>query len=170
VNHALIHYYFGTKNELVVAALDEANRRLTERQRKMYDGPGGFAEKWAQARRFFEEDLASGFVRVQMELWAASLSNDVLSREFLPRLLTWHQIVNDATTAAVAHYGLNLPFSARAIGSWIGGFWLGMEFEMLLGVREEDAHHREALDAMQSILEQLDQGAAAHVGPVKDGG
>ena len=32
INHALIHYYFGSKDQLVIAVLDEANRRLLERQ------------------------------------------------------------------------------------------------------------------------------------------
>src|SRR5512146_2028907 len=70
VNHALINYHFRSKDQLVIAVLDEANRRLLERQKRMYREPGGFAEKWAQARRFYRSDLASGFVRVQAELWA----------------------------------------------------------------------------------------------------
>src|SRR5215212_215717 len=74
VNHALINYHFGTKDRLVIAVLDEANRQLLARQQQMYGEPGGFAAKWAQARRFYENDIASGFVRVQAELYAASLS------------------------------------------------------------------------------------------------
>ena len=91
VNHALINYHFRTKDQLVIAVLDEANRRLLERQPRMYAAPGGFAQKWAQARRFYADDLASGFVRVQAELWAASLSNPGLREKFLPRLLAWKQ-------------------------------------------------------------------------------
>lgn len=168
VNHALIHYYFGTKDKLVMAALDEANRRLTERQRSMYDAPGGFAAKWAIARKFYEEDLNSGFVRVQMELWAACLSNEELRKDFLPRALAWKQIVTDAATAAIEYYGLDLPVSANAVGSWIGGFWWGMEFEMLIGMREEDAHHQEALDGMQHILDLLDMQMARRGNPESD--
>ena len=84
-NHALINYYFGTKDRLVIAVLDEANRQLLARQRQMYGAPGGFAAKWAQARAFYESDVASGFVRVQAELYAASLSNAELREQFVPR-------------------------------------------------------------------------------------
>lgn len=163
VNHALIHYYFGTKDKLVVAALDEANRRLLERQRRMYDAPGGFAEKWAQAVGFYDQDLASGFVRVQMELWAASLSNLELRREFLPRIMAWRRIIQGSVREALAHYRLDLPFSAEAIACWITDFWIGMEFEMLLGIDEEEGHHREALQAMQQLLETLDAHALPHL-------
>ena len=163
VNHALIHYYFGTKDKLVMAALDEANQRLTERSRSMYSSlNGGYAEKWAQARRFYQEDFASGFVRVQMELWAASLSNLELREEFLPRFMKWREILRDATTEALAYYGLDLPVSSEAIACWIADFWVGMEFEMLLGIGEADSHHHEAMDAMGYVLKMLDGQSARH--------
>ncbi|GAC1518673.1 MAG: hypothetical protein NVS2B16_24240 [Chloroflexota bacterium] len=156
VNHALIHYYFGTKDRLVIAALDDANNQLLERQTRMYESPGGFAEKWARAREYYEQDLASGFVRVQMELWAAGLSNPALRQEVLPRVLAWRRLVEAGVREALEHYELDLPLSANAIACWISSFWWGMEFEMLLGMSEEDAHHLEALDAMQKLLEDLD--------------
>jgi AcrR family transcriptional regulator len=158
-NHALIHYYFGTKDQLVIAALDEANNRLLERQRRMYATPGGFAEKWEQACRFFEEDLASGFVRVQMELWGTSLSNPTLRELFYPRIQAWRRLIEGVVREALQHYELDLPCSADAIACWIADFWIGMEFEMVLGMTEEEGHHREALAAMQRLLEQLDNRA-----------
>ena len=93
VNHALINYHYRSKDQLVIAVLDAANRQLLERQHRMYREPGGFAEKWAAAREFYEGDLASGFVRVQAELWAASFSNAGLREKFLPRVLAWKQVV-----------------------------------------------------------------------------
>lgn len=159
VNHAMIHYYFGTKDKLVIAALDEANRKLLNRQAEMYNQPGGFAQKWAQAREFFKQDLASGFVQVQMELWAASLSNPELAREFKPRIQEWRRIIEEAVRDALAYYELDLPVPATAIATWITEFWLGMEFSILLGLNEAEAHHQEALDAMQMLLEKLDSRA-----------
>src|ERR1700712_4317794 len=66
---------FRTKDQLVIEVLDAVNQRLLARQAAMYASAGGFAQKWADARRFYEDDLASGFVRLQAELSAASLSN-----------------------------------------------------------------------------------------------
>ena len=161
INHALIHYYFGSKDQLVIAVLDEANRRLLERQKQMYTTPSDFAVKWAQARAFYEEDLASGFVRVQMELWAASLSNEVLREQFVPRFMAWHRVIEDAVREALAHYRLELPVSPEALAAWIVDFWIGMEFEMLLGIPESQAHHQQALDAMQRLLEHFDRQASS---------
>ena len=161
VNHALINYHFRTKDQLVIAVLDDANRRLLERQQQMYRGPGGFAAKWAEARRFYDSDLASGFVRVQAELWAAGFSNPELRRKFLPRIRAWKEVVlggvRDALRVAKAS-GLELPppFTAEAIATWIADFWLGMEFADLIGGREEQAAHRAALDAMEGLLRRFD--------------
>jgi AcrR family transcriptional regulator len=161
VNHALINYHFRTKDQLVIEVLDAANRELLARQQGMYRAPGGFAEKWAQARAFYEGDLASGFVRMQAELWAASLSNPGLREKFLPRLLAWRDVVLGAVRDALAALeasGTRLPppFTAEVIATWISEFWLGMEFVDLIGRREERAEHRAALDAMQQLLQSLD--------------
>jgi AcrR family transcriptional regulator len=161
VNHALINYHFHSKDQLVIEVLDAANRRLLERQTRMYGGPGGFAEKWAEARRFYQDDLASGFVRVQAELWAASFSNAGLRKKFLPRLLAWKKVVlggvREALAALDASGGkLPAPIDAEVIACWISEFWLGMEFADLLGVKEEHIQHRAALDAIERLLEQLD--------------
>ncbi len=167
VNHALIHYYFGSKDHLVIAVLDAANRRLIERQSQMYETPGGFAEKWAQARAFYAEDLASGFVRVQMELWAASLANEALREHFVPRMMEWRRVIEQAVRDALAHYQLDLPASHEALATWIVDFWVGMEFEMLLGIPEVQAHHQAALNALQQLLEYFDSQAASRRTPAR---
>ncbi|HTP72452.1 MAG TPA: helix-turn-helix domain-containing protein [Burkholderiaceae bacterium] len=161
VNHALINYHFRTKDQLVIEVLDAANQRLLARQATMYGAAGGFADKWAEARRFYEDDLASGFVRVQAELWAASLANRGLRATFLPRLLAWKQVVLDAVRAALATLqaqGVKLPapFTAEVLVCWITYFWVGMEFADLLDMKDARAQHEAALDAVQWLLRSLD--------------
>ncbi len=161
VNHALINYHFRSKDQLVIDVLDAVNQRLLLRQASMYKSGEGFAQKWANARRFYQDDLDSGFVRLQSELWAASLSNPGLREKFLPRLLAWKKLVLGAVREAIVALeasGTKLPppFTPEVIACWISEFWLGMEFADLLGVKEEQVQHRAALDAVQWLLESLD--------------
>ena len=165
VNHALINYHFRSKDQLVIDVLDAMNQRLLSRQASMYESAGGFAQKWASARRFYQDDLASGFVRLQAELWAASLSNPGLREKFLPRLLAWKKLVLGAVREAIAALqadGSELPppFTPEVIACWISEFWLGMEFADLLGVKEEQVQHHAALDAVEWLLKSLDAKAA----------
>ena len=161
VNHALINYHFRSKDQLVIAVLDEANQRLLARQRAMYASPAGFAEKWAEARRFYRDDIASGFVRLQAELWAAALSDAELREKFMPRIQAWRKVVGDGVADAVATLvscGVKLPppFTREVITCWITEFWIGMEFSDLLGAREDRARHQAALDAVEKLLQDLD--------------
>jgi AcrR family transcriptional regulator len=176
VNHALINYHFRSKDQLVIAVLDEANRQLLERQQRMYRAPTGFAEKWQEARRFYQLDLASGFVRVQAELWAASMSNPGLREKFVPRILAWKALVLGGVREAFATLeacGIELPapFTADVVATWITEFWLGMEFADLIGIREHEIGHNAALDAIERLLEGLDsqarERAQATAPPVK---
>lgn len=156
VNHALISYHFHGKQQLVLAVLDDVNRQLLERQSRMYEDSANASDKWQQACDFYQEDLESGFVRLLMELMGASFHDAELRREFVPRLLAWHQVLESAVSRFVETAGLDLPVSAQAITAWIGWFWTGMEASMTLGITEEQGHHREALAAVATLLQRVE--------------
>lgn len=161
VNHALIGYHFRGKQQLVLAVLDEANNRLLERQARMYDASASASDKWRQACDFYDDDLRSGFVKLLMELMGASFHDTELRREFTPRMLAWHRLVEQEVAEFVRASGLELPVSARAISAWIGWFWMGMEASMALEIPEEEGHQREALQAVATLLRRVERGTAA---------
>lgn len=167
VNHALIGYHFHGKQQLVLAVLDDANNRLLERQARMYDAAAPASEKWRQACDFYEEDLQSGFVKLLMELMGASFHDEALRREFTPRMLAWHRLVEQGVEDFVAASGIQLPVSARAISSLIGWFWMGMEASMALGIPEEQGHQREALDAIATLLRRAEEASAGRQQPTR---
>jgi AcrR family transcriptional regulator len=155
INHALVNYHFRSKEQLVIAVLDEANRRLLERQSRLYGSRGSYAQKWAQARRYYENDLASGFVRVLMELYAASMSNASLREEFQPRMNAWFDVIGKAVADAFAYYELDLPVPPEVVSCWICNFWMGTELAMLAGTGKRDTHLA-ALKAVEDLLLRLD--------------
>jgi AcrR family transcriptional regulator len=165
VNHALIGYHFRGKQQLVLAVLDDANSRLLDRQARLYDAQASASEKWRQACEFYEDDLRSGFVKLLMELMGASFHDEELRREFTPRMLAWHRLVEQGVTDFVEEAGLKLPVPSRAIAAWIGWFWMGMEASMALQVPEEQGHQREALEAFATLLRAAERGAATRKDP-----
>lgn len=161
VNHALIGYHFRGKQQLVLEVLDSVNNQLLERQTRMYEDAASAGEKWQRACNFYQEDLESGFVRLLMELMGASFHDEALRREFVPRLLSWHKLVETAVADFIRASGLDLPVSARAISAWIGWFWTGMEASMALGIPEQQGHQKEALEAVAALLRRLETSGRA---------
>src|SRR5260370_27795647 len=60
VNHGLVHYYFGSMEELLVQVLERFTARLIVRQREMYGAEQPFMEEWRAAWRVHEEEVAAG--------------------------------------------------------------------------------------------------------------
>ncbi len=156
VNHALIGYHFRGKQQLVLAVLDEANKQHLERQARMYEATSSASKQWQQACDFYEEDLASGFVRLLMELMGASFHDEDLRREFVPRLSGWHRLVEAAVADFIEKSKLDLPVSPQVISAWIVWFWTGMEVSMMLRIDEKDGHQREALEAVATLLRRIE--------------
>src|SRR4051794_10988103 len=77
-NQGLVHYYFGSMDELFVQVLERFTERLVARQREMYAADVPFIEKWRTAWGFQQEDLEAGYSRIWMELQALSWSRPEL--------------------------------------------------------------------------------------------
>ena len=52
VNHGLVHYYFGSVENLLVRTLERFTERLIARQQDMYAADMPFLEKWRTAMRY----------------------------------------------------------------------------------------------------------------------
>ena len=69
VNHGLVHYYFGSNENLLVRALERFTERLIERQHQLYSADEPFLEKWRTAMRYLiSEDVT--YEKVWLELQA----------------------------------------------------------------------------------------------------
>src|ERR671934_2559494 len=84
VNHGLVHYYFGSNENLLVRALERFTERLIERQRELYAADTPFIEKWRTAIRYLlSEDVT--YEKAWLELQALAWNEPEL-RERLARV------------------------------------------------------------------------------------
>ena len=65
VNRGLVHYYVGTIDEVLLQVLERFTTRLIERQRAMYEAKVPFVEKWRTAMSYLDEDMASGYQKIE---------------------------------------------------------------------------------------------------------
>ena len=77
VNHGLVHYYFGSNENLLVRALERFTERLIVRQREMYAADVPFIEKWRTAMRYLiSEDIT--YEKIWLELQAVAWNNPAI--------------------------------------------------------------------------------------------
>jgi AcrR family transcriptional regulator len=157
-NHGLVHYYFGSVDELLLQTLERFTSRILERQRAMYGTDAPFAEKWRTAVGYIEEDLAAGYPKVWSELEVLAW-NDPEMRERLHAVNdSWRSLLRDALAEAIEEYGLqDAGFSAEALAALVMQFNKGLLFDRLLGF---DRGHAELLGAIDGWLVSLEEGKA----------
>jgi AcrR family transcriptional regulator len=157
LNHGLVHYYFGSVDELLLQTLERFTGRVLARQREMYGADAPFAEKWRTAMGYIEEDLSAGYPKVWAELDALAL-NDEEKRERLNAVNeSWRSLLVEALGQAIEEYGLDGRFSAEALAALVMQFNKGLLTERLLGF---DRGHAELLAAIDEYLATLEEGEA----------
>ena len=106
-NQGLVHYYFGSMDELFVQVLERFTERLVARQQAMYGADVPFIEKWRTAWRYQEEDLKAGYSRIWMELQALSWSHPGLRPRIAHVNAEWRAVLREAFERAAEEYGLD---------------------------------------------------------------
>jgi AcrR family transcriptional regulator len=135
VNQGLIHYYFGSLEEVLFQAVERYSDVLIERQRAMYAAPGPFLEKWQTAARFLKEDLASGYPKIGFELSALGWNHPRFRERSAAVLNRWREVLTTALDRALDEHGVDRErFPLTGVVSLVMTSQLGLMFESLSGI------------------------------------
>lgn len=152
-----IHYHFGSKQRLVLAVLEDENRRLLDRQERMYDSDLPIWKQWEQACDFLDDDLASGYVRVLHEMIAAGWSEPEIAQAVWDQLQGWYRLLTTVAQRAGTKVGGLGPFTPAEIGTLAGLPFIGAESLILLGADEEVLPVRSAFRKLGSVIRALEE-------------
>ena len=146
VNHGLVHYYFGSIENLLVRALERFTERLIARQRELYAADLPFVEKWRTAMRYLvSEDVT--YEKVWLELQAVAW-NDANLRGRLARVnAEWRAVLTEAFERPHSELGIEIPLDALV--ALVMTFNIGMIVERLGGI---DTGHAELLEWIDGWL------------------
>jgi AcrR family transcriptional regulator len=140
VNHGLVHYYFGSNENLLVRALERFTERLIVRQRELYAADVPFVEKWRTAMRYLvSEDVT--YEKVWLELQALGWNNADLRARLARVNAEWRAVLTEAFAEPHRELGIDLPLDALV--SLVITFNVGIMVERLGGI---ETGHEELLD------------------------
>lgn len=156
VKHGLVHYYFGSMDELLTQTLERFVDQLAEALEALYEDPGlSFADKWRLGSQFWVDEPASRVPKILLELLAMGWN----MRSLQPRLTQVHArfraIFERHFGQALRDYGLDeteLPL--KVIVAAVTSFQLGLIVEGLSDVHEG---HQELLDWIQRWIDGLEE-------------
>ena len=155
-NHGLVHYYFGSMENLFVRVLERFTARLIARQREMYsrtDMSG--VEKWKTAMGYLESDLAAGYPKIWLELQALGWNRPDIAERVAQVNREWRAVLTEAFDQMIDEYGLDRErFPLAGIVSLVMTFNEGIMVERLSGI---SAGHRELVEMVGRWLESLEE-------------
>jgi AcrR family transcriptional regulator len=159
-----LHYYFGSKQGLILALFEEENQRRLERQRSLYAQDTPLWQRYEQACDFLEDDLDSGYVRVLQEMIAAGWSNAEVGAAVRELLGGWFALLTEVAREAERRYGPLGPFTAEEVGTLIGTTFIGAEALILVGFDRQVLPIRSAVRRIGVLIRQLEEGRARDAG------
>jgi AcrR family transcriptional regulator len=147
VNHGLVHYYFGSVEQLLVRVLERFTERLIARQRQLYAADEPFLEKWRTAMAYLEEDRP--YQKIWFELQALAWNRPELQERLARVNEEWRAVLSEAFAPVHEELGLEIPLGALV--SLVYTFNKGIMFDRLSGV---ETAHRELLEWIDAWLER----------------
>jgi AcrR family transcriptional regulator len=148
LNHGLVHYYFGSIENVLIRTLERFTERLIERQRAMYAMDVPFIEKWRTAMRYLvEEDVR--YEKVWLELQALGWNDEDLRDRLAAVEGEWRGVLTEAFAQPREELGLEIPLDALV--SLVVTFNLGFIVERLSGIT---TGHEELLGWIDAFLEE----------------
>jgi AcrR family transcriptional regulator len=145
-NKGLVHYYFGSMENLLVRVLERFTERLIVRQRAMYAADAPFIEKWRQAMRYLDEDRE--YQKVWYELQALAWNRPELRERVAHVDAEWRGVLREAFEQGRREHGIEMPI--EALVTLVSTFNQGIILERLSGI---ESGHRELLDWVDQWLE-----------------
>jgi AcrR family transcriptional regulator len=149
-NHGLVHYYFGSIENLFVRVLERFTERLIERQRRMYASDLPFIEKWRTAMRYLDADR--DYQKIWFELQALAWSRPELRERVAEVNAEWRAVLRDAFKEPLERYGLPIPLDALV--ALVVTFNEGMILERLSRI---ETGHAELLDWIDTWLAEKER-------------
>lgn len=152
-----LHYHFGSRQNLVLEVLRAENERLLERQKVMYAADAPLWKRWEQACDFFDDDLASGYVRILHESMASGWSDDRVASDVRDILRGWFDLLTTVATEAEVQLGSLGPLTAREVAALVVSAFLGGEAVLLVGLSDDVAPVRTALRRVGEVIREREE-------------
>src|SRR5439155_4005823 len=170
-NPALIFYYFGSMDGVLLAALDWTSEQRLAAYREALAKAASIEEVVAETGRLYREDRDSGHITVISQMIAGSIGRPELVPELIVRMQPWIDLIEQVLQRLLSGSQLTAAIPSAQLAYAVATFYLGAN---LLTHLDPDRERTDALfarlDEVQPLLAgPLGRGQTRDVGAHWDG-
>ena len=156
VNQALVHYHYGTIEELLVAALARVSVQVNERSQRIYHSEGTFLDHWfEEMETMVTSDFDRGWGKVWLENLTLAANRPKICKQYVKASTMTRKLHEQQVTDMLVDLGVDpTEFPAEGVVTLLDAITWKLILDRLVGVT---AGHEELLGMLRRVRDELQQ-------------
>jgi AcrR family transcriptional regulator len=154
VNQALVHYHFGTIEELLLAVLERVSVQVKERSERIYDRESPFIDGWfKEMEAMVTADFKRGWGKVWLENLTLAANRPKIGKQYVKASTMTRKLHEQHVNEMLEQLGIDAEeFPAQGIVTLLDAITSKIILDRLVGIK---AGHQELLDMLHRIWDRL---------------
>jgi len=154
VNQALVHYHFGTIEELLLAVLERVSVQVKERSERIYGRESSFIDGWfKEMEAMVTADLKRGWGKVWLENLTLAANRPKIGKQYVKASTMTRKLHEQHVNEMLAQLGIDAEeYPAQGIVTLLDAITSKIILDRLVGIK---AGHQELLDMLHRIWDRL---------------
>jgi AcrR family transcriptional regulator len=156
VNQALVHYHFGTIEELLLATLERVGMHVKERSQEIYSGDGSFIDGWfVEMDIKITEDFERGWGKVWLENLTLAANRPKIGKQFAKAANMTRKLHERHVDEMLDQLGIDKEeYPASGIVTLLDAITVKLILDRLVGIK---AGHKELLAILHNVWDQIEK-------------
>ena len=156
VNQALVHYHFGTIEELLLAALERVSVQVKERSQEIYGTDESFMDGWfEEMQAMITSDFERGWGKVWLENLTLAANRPKIRKQYVKASTMTRKLHERQVSDMLEEQGVDARlYPAQAIVTLLDAITSKLILDRLVGIR---AGHSELLAMLHRIWGQVEE-------------
>ncbi|MCU1463702.1 MAG: transcriptional regulator, TetR family [Acidimicrobiales bacterium] len=163
VNQALIHYHFGTIEELLIAVLERVSQSVKERATRIYEDEDGlFLDGWfTEMQAMTTTDFERGWGKIWLENLTLAANRPKIAKQYGKASSMVRKLHERQVAEMLARLGIDpTEFPPQAIVTLLDAVTSKIILDRLVGIR---TGHQELLLLLRRLWDQVEKPAASEL-------
>lgn len=155
VNQALVHYHFGTIEELLLAALERVSVQVKERSQQIYRGDRSFIDSWfEEMEAMITTDFERGWGKVWLENLTLAANRPKICKQYVKTSTMTRKLHEQNVNDMLERLGVDQDeYPAQGIVTLLDAITSKLILDRIVGIK---AGHKELLAMLHRMWDEVE--------------